>query len=131
MLNMKRLLIITFLSILTLFNMSCHNNRLKINEKELTQELILQETKKGNPSKDNQSKELLDTLKRSPKVKRFKENRSIDPSCPPIIINIEESTDKIKDFKLSDISSEIKYIRIEKVPDSNFLRNMSFKYYLV
>lgn len=128
---MKRSLILRFLGVMILFSMSCHNNRLKTSEKELTQDLILQETKNDNTPKDSHSKESLDTLKHSPKVRRFKVNRSIDSNSPPIIIKIAESMDSIKDFKLSNIASEIKYVRIEKVPDSNFSRNMSFKYYLV
>lgn len=97
------LLLILILTI----NPSCHNNRLKTNEK----------------------KEVF-TLNLPPDGIQLKEDRSVDPANPPFIIDLAGSMNKIKDYKLSDIASEIRYIRIESIPDSTFQRTMKFKYYL-
>ena len=74
--------------------------------------------------------EFADTLNLPPQGSHFKENRSVDTSSPPIIINIAGNLNNIKEIKLSNIASEIRYIRLEPVPDSSFSRVMKFKYYL-
>jgi hypothetical protein len=110
--------------------LSCHHNRLKTNQKALSQEILLQEKEKTNAEKAAWEKDLADTLNKPHRGLRIKEARSVDPSHPPIVIDIAGSLNNIKEVKLSEIASEIRYVRIETVPDSSFSRAMKFKYYL-
>jgi hypothetical protein len=122
------LAVLLLILLLPLF--SCHPNRLKTNEKDLTSEIILQEKKKEETERVSHEKEMTDTLNRPPQGIRFKEDRSVDPSRPPIVIDIAGSLNNIKELKVSDVASEISYVRMETVPDSTFPRAMKFKYYL-
>ena len=122
------LAVLLFIILIHLF--SCHHNRLKTNEKELTHEIILQEKKKEESERVSHEKELADTLNRPQQGIRFKEDRSVDPSRPPIVIDIAGSLNNIKELKVSDVASKISYVRMETVPDSTFPRAMKFKYYL-
>jgi hypothetical protein len=117
---------IHFLIVVILFtSVSCHHNRLKTNEKELTKEIRIQEKEKREAEQI-----ALDTLAYLHTGFKYKEDRSVDPSNPPVLIDIAGSINNIKEFKLSDIASEVQYIRLETVPDSTFPRVMKFKYYL-
>jgi hypothetical protein len=127
---MKNLSIILLLMFELLFSFSCRNNRLKTNVKELTEEIILQEKKNDEEGRVAREKVLADTFNKLTTGPPYKENRSVDPTNPPVIIDIEGSLDKINEFKLSEVVSEIKYIRIEQVPDSAFDRDIRFDYYL-
>jgi len=109
---------------------SCHHNRLKTNEKELAKEIILQEKENFEAEKISREKELANTLNRPHQGIHFKEKRSVDPSHPPIIIDIAGSLNNINEFKLSEVVSEIKYIRMEQPPDSAFRKDIRFDYYL-
>jgi hypothetical protein len=97
----------------------------------LSQQILLQEKDKTIAEKVAREKDLADTLNKSHKGLRIKEDRSVDPSHPPLVIDIAGSLKNIKEVKLSDIASEIRYVRIETVPDSSFSRAMKFKYYLL
>jgi hypothetical protein len=110
---------------------SCHHNRLKTNEKELAKEILIQEKKNDETERALREKELADTLNRPAKGIQFKEDRSSDPSHPPLVIDIAGNLDNVREFKLSDVASEIRYVRMETVPDSTFPRLMKFKYYLL
>lgn len=111
--------------------LSCHHNRLKTNEKELAKEIITQEKGKEVAEKVASEKMIADTLNRPSKGFRFKEDRSVDPAHPPILIDIAGSLNNIKEIKLSDVASGITYVRIEPVPDSTLPVNLKFKYYLM
>jgi hypothetical protein len=128
---MKKFSIFTLLLLLLLHLSSCHHNRLKSNEKELAEEILIQERENEETERVLHEKELADTLNRPAKELRFKEDRAIDPAHPPLLIDIAGSLDNIKGFKLSDVASEIRYVRMETVPDSTFPRLMKFKYYLL
>ncbi len=122
---------IPLLLFLILFpNFSCHHNRLKTNEKELAKEILIQEKINEEADRIAREKELADTMNRPQQGIRFKEIRSVDPSHPPIVIDIAGSLNNIKEFKLTDVASEIRYVRMETVPDTTFSRAMRFKYYL-
>jgi|WetSurMetagenome_2_1015567.scaffolds.fasta_scaffold11604_2 hypothetical protein len=127
----KTLSILSLLFMVISLLSSCHRNRLKTNEKELAKEIVLQEKQKEETDKAAHDEEMADTLDRSKKGLLFKEDRSVDPLHPPVIIDIASNFNNIKEFKLTDIFSEIKYVRLETVPDSTFKRAMKFKYYLI
>jgi hypothetical protein len=128
--KMKTFNILLILAITIFLNLSCRNNRLKTNEKELAKEILIQERKNDETERALREKELADTLNRPAKGLQFKEDRSTDPPHPPVVVYIEGNLNNIKDFKLSDVASEIRYVRMETVPDSTFPRMMKFKYYL-
>lgn len=107
---------------------SCHRNRLKTNEKELAKE-IQSQAEKANLQSDNMQL-LPDMSRKGPHSFRQKEIRSVDPVRPPVNIDIAGNLNNIKEIKLSDIASEIKYIRLEQIPDSGFKRNIGFMYHL-
>jgi hypothetical protein len=109
---------------------SCHRNRLKTNEKKLAQEIIIQEKEKSEAERTALEKELADTLNKRHAGARFKEDRSVDQANPPVEIDIAGNFQNIREFKLSDIASDIEYVRMEKVPDSLFSIEMRFRYYL-
>ena len=110
-----------FISIL-----SCRNNRLKTDEKVLKKELLTLINKEKDPVNNLVS----DTSGQIPYRFMYSENRSIDPANPPLVIDIEGCLDKIYEFKLSEVVSEIKYVRIEQPPDSAFIKDIQFDYYL-
>ena len=121
---------LTILVFVGLAFFSCNHNRLKSNEKELTKELILQENENLEAARIAMEMELADTLNKRPAGARYKEDRSVDPLNPPRIIDIAGDFENIKEFKLSDLASDIEYVRMEAVPDSSFSTVMKFRYYL-
>jgi len=123
--NPSRLLFTGMLAII----ISCQGNHMKIDEKKLSEEILQQE--KEEAERMEQDNKLADSLKKLPPGFRFSEDRSVDPAHLPVVIDIAGSLNNIRDFSLSDIASKITYIRIEKVPDSSFAREMKFKYYLM
>ena len=125
---MKIRLILIALCVIMTTGSSCHRNRLKISEKELKEEIILQE--KEETERISGERDPADTVNRLPKGFRYKENRSVDPAHSPVIINIAGNLSNIRDYKLSDIASEIRYIRLEPVPDSTIPSDLKFKYHL-
>ncbi len=127
---MKHLIILLFLGLSVIFCSSCRNNRLKTNEEELVKEIILQEKEKEEAGKVISEKQLSDTLNWQSRTFRFKEDRSVDPLHPPLVIDIAGSLNNITENKLSDVASEIRYIRLESPPDSAFRKDVGFKYHL-
>jgi len=130
-LKMKTIISLIIIPFITLSNISCHHNRLKTNEKELAEEIILREKHNEEIEKGELETEHADTLIHSSNGVQFQENRTVDPSHPPIIIDIAGNLNNVKEIKLTEVASEIKYIRMEKIPDSAFSTAMKFKYYLL
>jgi hypothetical protein len=120
----KYLLFFTLLLLLY----SCNHNRLKTSEKELKEKIILQE--KEEAERIAGIREKADTSSRFPKGFRYKENRSVDPAHYPVVIDIAGNLNNIRDFKLSDVASEIKYVRLEPVPDTTIPRFLKYKFHL-
>jgi hypothetical protein len=126
---MKLLFKVTLLVILFILP-ACHRNRLKTNEKTLINKLKM----------DERAQETADSLARRERISNrkgglpgglfYKEDRSVNPLSPPVKIDIAGNLNNIKEYKLSDVASEINYVRLETVPDSTFPREMKFKYYL-
>ena len=98
---------------------SCQHNRLKTNEKELAKEIRTQEKKKKEVERTSLEEQKNDTLANLPAGFRFKEDRSVDPAHPPIVIDLSGEIPE-REIKLSDISSKIKYVVLEVPDDSVF-----------
>ena len=127
-----RCVIIYIVILLSLvFCSSCRNNRLKTNEEELAKDIFRQEEEKEEALKVSREKQDGDTLKLRSKAFRHKEDRIIDQSHPPKIIDIVGNLENIKEITLSDIAADITYIRMEAVPDSTIPTDLKFKYYLM
>lgn len=124
---MKAFLLLTVALILAI---SCHRNRLKSDENQLAKEILTQEQLLERERIEIE-KQLADSLAKLPKGFRFKEERGVDPGNPPLILDIAGNLHHVRDFKLSDVASDIEYIRMEAVPDSNLSRDIRFKYYLM
>ena len=122
-------LILTFLMLIIII--SCHRNRLKINEKELVEGIIVREKEIDSANKADRDKRLADTLNRHQGGFRLKENRSVDPAHPPILIDLAGSLNNVKEINLSDVASGITYVRMEPVPDSTLPRDLKFNYHLM
>ena len=128
---MKHLLILSLVGMSLIFYSSCRNNRLKTNEKELEQEILLQEKKKEEAERFDSEKQLGNTPNRFSKGFRYKEDRTVDPAHPPVVIDIAGSLNNVEEIKLSDVATDITYIRMEPVPDSTLPGDLKFKYYLM
>ena len=122
------LYLLIFLILIT--GISCHHNRLKTNEKYLAEEIMQEEKKRNVALISGRNTVSSDTFSRSPQNLNLPEIRSADPAYPPKIINIAGSLDNVRDMKLSDVASEITYIRIQQPPDSAFKKEIGFLYYL-
>jgi hypothetical protein len=127
---MKKISLQVLILLMLIVLFSCNHNRLKTNEKELAKEIITKEQEIDSVNKEDNYKRLADTLNRHSGGFRFKENRSVDPAHPPLIIDIAGSLNNVKEFKLSDVASQIRYVRMETATDSTFPRVMKFKYYI-
>jgi hypothetical protein len=109
----------------------CNRNRLKTNEKALINKLKL----------DEREQYISDSLTKLQGAKNragglaggllYKEDRSVDPSDPPLKLDISGSLENIANTKLSDIASEITYIRMAPIPDTTIPSNIKFRYYLM
>ncbi len=118
---MKRLIIPSFFGLLLLFNLSCHNNRLKTNEKELSNEIILQENEKKIAEKSAIVKKMSETDIKSSGGLRVKEIRSVDPHNLPIRIDIPGTDNNVRKLKLSDVASSVRYVKLQTPPDSSLI----------
>ena len=110
---------------------SCHHNRLKINEKVLAKEIAIQEKEKEDADRAANEKKLADTLHHNHGGFRLTENRSVDPAHPPVEIDLAGSLNNLKEINLSDVASGITYVRMEPVPDSALPVDLKFNYYLM
>lgn len=128
---MRNLPGLTLIILFLILSISCHHNRLKTNEKELAQEIILQENEKKEYEKTANEKRLADSRKNNSDGLRLKEDRTVDLRHPPVEINIAGNLDNVREIKLSDLVSGITYIRIEPVPDSTLPCDQKFTYYIM
>jgi hypothetical protein len=126
---MKDIFLISIIFAILVINSSCHRNRLKTNEKELVQEILLQEITQAE--KDAIMRKSADSLKQLKGTFKLKEERNPDPKNPPVTIDIAGSLNNIKEIKLSEVATTISYIRMEPVPDSTIPGDLKFKYYLM
>jgi hypothetical protein len=112
---------------------SCGGNRLKTDEKLLAKQILTEEEQlaQQETKRVEREKQLADSIAKLPKGFRFKEERSIDAQKPPVVIDIAGSLNNTVDKHLSDVASDIKYIRLEPVPDADLPRNMKYKFYMM
>lgn len=119
-------------AILTI-TISCHSNRLKTDEKALVKQILTEEEQlvKDEANRAEREKQLADSIAKLPKGFRFKEQRGIDAQKPPVVIDIAGSLNNSYDLKLSDVALDIKYVRLEPIPDPKLPRNLKYKFYLM
>jgi len=112
---------IHFIIILFIFtSASCHPNRLKTSEKELVKEMQIREKeKKGEIQRNALEKRFADTLSNLSAGIVYKEDRSIDPALPPIVLDFSGDI-PVRQIKLSAIASKIRYIVLQVPDDSLF-----------
>lgn len=108
---------------------SCGGNKLKTNEKALSQQILTEEEQlaQQEAAREKREKQLADSIAKLPKGFHIKGNRSIDILNPPDIIDIAGNINQFGKFALSDIVSEIKYIRLQMPEDSAFTGKVTFK----
>lgn len=123
---MNRLLILSFLGLLLLFNLSCRQNRLKTNEKELAKEIILQENEKTITEKAASEKKMSETDIKSFGGLKLKEKRTVDTENPPIRIEIPGTNNNTPKFKLSDVATSVRYIKLQTPLDTSLLYDHFF-----
>jgi hypothetical protein len=124
---MKFLLKVALLGVLFILP-SCHRNRLKTDEKALINKLKLEEREQKSADSIARAQRINNREGGLPGGLLLKGDRSVDPLNPPLIIDIAGSLDNIKDIKLSDVFTEIRYIRIQPPPDSAFKNYIGFRY---
>ena len=119
----KQIIYILFIILITGFTFACTRNRLKTNEKALSKQILTEEEQLAQEAAQRAEKEkqLADSIAKLPKGFRFKEDRSVDSQNPPVIIDVPGTSENIRDFKLSDIASSIKYIKLEAPLDTLLL----------
>lgn len=112
---------------------SCSSNRLKTDEKKLVNQIFTEEEQLvwQEAERAKRERQLADSLALLPKGFRFNEQRGADPVQPPVVIDIAGSLENISDLKLSDVASDIQYIRLEPVPDTTLPRTLRYKYYFM
>ena len=113
---------ILFLLTASLLIVSCHHNRMKTDEKTLKKEILTEEQQRAREDslRAEREKQLADSIAQLPKSYRFREDRSIDPQHPPMVIDLIGNRTNPQKIKLSQLFSKIEYIRLEPLPDSSF-----------
>jgi hypothetical protein len=114
---MKDLVIVLAVGLSLACCSSCRNNRLKINEKALAKEINSEEKIKKEAERIEIENSNQDTLINIPSGFQYKEDRTVDPAHPPIVIDFSKDI-PIREFKLSDIASKVSYL-ILSVPDDS------------
>jgi hypothetical protein len=111
---------IHFIIIVFIFtSASCHHNRLKTSEKELAKEINTQEKEKGKAQSNAPEKRFVDTLSNLSQGFQYKEDRSVDPAHPPVVLDFSGEI-PVRQIKLSAIASKIRYIVLQVPDDSLF-----------
>jgi hypothetical protein len=117
--TMKQIRTLLLFAIFALF-FSCGGNRMKNNEKALAKQILTEEEQLAQEAarRNEREKQLADSIAKLPQGFRFKEDRSIDPQRPPLVIDIAGNRTNPQKVKLSQLFSKIEYIRLEHNPDS-------------
>lgn len=112
--------IIFLIAILLSFAACKQRNRLKTDEKALTQQILTEEEQLAKEAelRAKRAKKFADSIAKLPKDFRFDEQRGVDPNQPPIIIDIKGNRNNPQKIQLSKLYSKVKYIRLEPLPDS-------------
>lgn len=128
---MKTFNILLLSVVLILLSLSCHRNQLKTNETKLADEISQSEKQKQEADRIALENQDQDTRVNISSGFQYKEDRSINTSSPPLKIDISGSLENFANTKLSEIASEITYIRMAQTPDTTIPSNMKFRYYLM
>jgi hypothetical protein len=99
---------------------------LKTNEKELAQEIRIQENKNkesGLNIGENESGTIRNSLSSS--IRKV-EIRKVELQRPPVHIQLPGQQDSLRNFKLSDIASSVRYVKLEIPPDTILLNDPFF-----
>jgi hypothetical protein len=115
--KLKKKLLLLLLFMILLAYPSCHPNRLKTSEKELTKLIRTQEKEKGEAQRNAMQKRSADTLSNLSHGFVHKEDRSVDPANPPVVLDFSDDI-PVRQIKLSAIASKIRYIVLQ-VPDDS------------
>ena len=104
---------------------------LKLNEKELIIKL----------KSDEEALKTADSLARKQRIKDktgglrpdsvIKRTVQQIPQSPPVKIDIAGNLENFSDIRLSDIASDITYIRMAPIPDTTIPSDLKFRYYLM
>ncbi|PXY00875.1 hypothetical protein DF185_13335 [Marinifilum breve] len=105
---------------------------MKLNENDLAQKILSEEEilAQKEELRLKKEQELADSLAKLPKGFLFESVRKTDAFNPPIVIDIANRMDSIKEFKLSDIAQSIEYIKMQTVPNSSISNKMDYRYYM-
>ncbi|MBT3749361.1 MAG: DUF4933 domain-containing protein [Bacteroidetes bacterium] len=104
--------IITLILICT----NCINHKdPSVSEDKLISQINVQESQKTEEEKIAQL--LRDSLASLPQGFRYQENRSVDPNRPPVVFQFPDTL-PVREYKLSEIASELEYIVIKTSRDS-------------
>ena len=115
--------------VLTLLLLSCCNrNPLRTNEKDLVKDLLSGEKQKMESERQALENSEKDSLVDFPAGFRFREDRSVDPANPPVIIDFSGDVPE-REVKLSDFGSRIRYIVLQVPDDSSFFSWGSFVHF--
>ena len=115
--DVKNLSILLLLLYVGFFATSCRQNSLKFNERELAQQVIIQEKEKLEAERLENEKLLAESLASKAGKPLYKEDRSVDPANPPVIIDFSKEIPS-KEIKLSDIGIKVSYI-VLRIPDDS------------
>jgi len=111
---MKQLILPIITCLLPLLQVFSQNSNPNLSDKRITE---LQD------SIANKAATVLpDTSYVPPAGARYKEIRSVEPSVPPVIIDIAGNLENKRTFKLSDIASSVRYIIMQNPPGSKYKR---------
>ncbi len=100
---------------------SCNNkNKLNTDENVLAQQIKTEEQQKQEAEQAARENKTIipDSITAG---FRYQEDRSVDPQNPPVIIHISDTNKHVQEFKLSNISSSIKYVKLEALQDTLLL----------
>ena len=109
-----KLLSTTILLLSIFLAFSCGGNHLKADEKALRKRILLEEEQLalGAAKRSEREKYQADSIAKMPKGIRIKEERSVDPQALPIVVDIAGNLNNMRDFKLSQVASDIKYLSL-------------------
>jgi hypothetical protein len=127
--ELKAILIV--LVLITLLDNSCHHNRLRTNEKELINKLKLEQRAQKTADSIAMTERMKDKNSGIHGGFRFKEVRTTDPSALPLKIDIAGNLENFSDLKLSDIASDITYVKMAPIPDTTIPSDLKLRYYLM
>src|SRR5665647_1048117 len=125
---MKKLSLQVMILLMLTVLLSCHQNRLKTNEKELAKEILSQEKSKKEAEKTAFEKESSESKSKPTGSFRRKEIRSVDSQRPPVKIDIMGTVNNTRKLKLSDVASSIRYVKLQTPPDTALLYDPYFSH---